>query len=108
MHTQYAYSITSIESFIPPFNCISSLSMSEELYLARAYLFPRPLFYLLLIAGAVSAVLILTRASVVLGDVLVIGVTWYKTYNTWKTAASVAMKASFSTMLLRDGASRPT
>ncbi|KAI0708036.1 hypothetical protein C8Q76DRAFT_800315 [Earliella scabrosa] len=78
----YAYSITSIESFIPPFNCISSLSMSEELYLA---------------------LLILTRASVVLGDVLVIGVTWYKTYNTWKTAASVAMKASFSTMLLRDG-----
>ena len=79
--------------------------MSEELYLARAYLFPLPL-YLLLIGWAFLAVLILTRASVVLGDVLVIGVTWYKTYNTWKTAASVAMKASFSTMLLRDGTFR--
>ena len=83
--------------------------MSEELYLARAYLVPLASHHQFEMGADrwYGVVLILTRASVVLGDVLVIGVTWYKTYNTWKTAASVAMKASFSTMLLRDGASRP-
>ncbi len=55
--------------------------------------------------GYRSSVLISTRSSVILGDILVLIVTWYKTYSTWKTAASVAMKASFSTMILRDGSS---
>ncbi|KAI0747406.1 hypothetical protein C8Q74DRAFT_1374441 [Fomes fomentarius] len=78
----YFYSITSIDSFIPPFNCVTSANLSKEAYLGF---------------------LISTRSSVILGDILVLIVTWYKTYSTWKTAASVAMKASFSSMILRDG-----
>ncbi|RDX46396.1 hypothetical protein OH76DRAFT_1420278 [Lentinus brumalis] len=78
----YVYTITTTNSFIPPFNCVTSPNISEDLYLA---------------------LLLLTRSSVIIGDMIVLGVSWYKTYSTWRVAKSAAIKASFAATILRDG-----
>lgn len=51
-------------------------------------------------------VLILTRASAILGDAIVIGVTWFKTFRGWRAAVDANMKVSLSEMILRDGEQR--
>lgn len=49
------------------------------------------------------AVLISTRTSVILTDVFVLLITWYKTYGIKKTVAEANIRISLSSLLLRDG-----
>ncbi|OBZ73195.1 hypothetical protein A0H81_07323 [Grifola frondosa] len=48
---------------------------------------------------------IVTRGAMLVGDVLVIIVTWMKTYRTVRLTADVGIRVSFSRLLFRDGAS---
>ncbi|TFK91078.1 hypothetical protein K466DRAFT_483510 [Polyporus arcularius HHB13444] len=50
-----------------------------------------------------TVMLLLTRSSVIIGDMIVLGVSWQKTYSTWRVAKSAAIKASFAATILRDG-----
>ena len=50
-----------------------------------------------------SIVLMTTRASVIAGDVIVLLVTWLKTWRTYRMASGVNMKVSLSYLILRDG-----
>ncbi|KAL1939182.1 hypothetical protein VTO73DRAFT_10223 [Trametes versicolor] len=59
--------------------------------------------YLFAISVPDTVVLILTRASAILGDAIVIGVTWFKTFRGWRAAVDANMRVSLSEMILRDG-----
>ena len=48
-------------------------------------------------------VLMTTRASVIAGDIIVLSVTWLKTWRTYRMASGVNMKVSLSYLILRDG-----
>ena len=52
----------------------------------------------------VLEVLFLTRGAVVAADLLLLLVTWMKTYRHWRQARDAHVKVSMSTCLLRDGA----
>ncbi|KAL1944236.1 hypothetical protein VTO73DRAFT_3421 [Trametes versicolor] len=52
---------------------------------------------------SLGRLLIATRASVIVNDILVIALTWWKTYGIRKLVAQANMKVSLSTLLLRDG-----
>ncbi|TFK82512.1 hypothetical protein K466DRAFT_500188, partial [Polyporus arcularius HHB13444] len=47
--------------------------------------------------------LIITRISVIIGDFLVLAVTWYCTFSTWQASRAVGLKTPLSALLLRDG-----
>lgn len=45
-----------------------------------------------------------TRLAVIVADVIVLAVTWYKTFNTVKRASSIGLSVKISETLLQDGA----
>ncbi len=47
---------------------------------------------------------LVTRVSVIVGDVLLIAVTWFKTARLYKDARKLNVKAPLATLLFRDGA----
>lgn len=50
-----------------------------------------------------NSVLIASRSCVIVTDVLVLVITWWRTYGTRKAAAEANIKVSLSTLILRDG-----
>lgn len=46
----------------------------------------------------------MTRSCVVLSDLIVVGVTWQKTFRQWREGRRLNVPLSISTCLLRDGA----
>ncbi|EIW61279.1 uncharacterized protein TRAVEDRAFT_44095 [Trametes versicolor FP-101664 SS1] len=83
----YLYSQTSAINYPLPIGCFAEWLIPTEIYVRRAY----------------GSVLIATRASVIVNNVLVIALTWWKTYGIRKLVAQANMKVSLSTLLLRDG-----
>jgi hypothetical protein len=45
----------------------------------------------------------LTRGSSILGDVIVVAITWAKTFKQWREGKRLNVHTSISTLLLRDG-----
>ncbi|KAI0335556.1 hypothetical protein GY45DRAFT_809576 [Cubamyces sp. BRFM 1775] len=52
---------------------------------------------------ASNSLLIFTRSSVITADVLVLLITWWKTYDIRKLAAQTDVKVSLTSLILRDG-----
>ncbi|OBZ69330.1 hypothetical protein A0H81_10860 [Grifola frondosa] len=50
-----------------------------------------------------SPVLVVTRASLILSDVIVLAITWWKTYEIKRAASQANLTASLAMLLLRDG-----
>lgn len=46
-----------------------------------------------------------TRAAMMLADILVVVITWIKTFKEWNTARQLKLSLSVTTCLLRDGKS---
>ncbi|KAI0820161.1 hypothetical protein BC628DRAFT_1398366 [Trametes gibbosa] len=78
----YQMSVSNSEFLGDPVGCVIAIAIpTEQLYLA---------------------LLLVTRACAILGDVIVIIVTWYKTYRGWRAAVSAGMKTSLSEMVIRN------
>ncbi|KAH9846947.1 hypothetical protein C2E23DRAFT_890400 [Lenzites betulinus] len=73
----YLYAKTISENFPYPIGCLWTPVMSPDLYNARS--------------------------CVIVTDVLVLVITWWRTYGTRKAAAEANIKVSLSTLILRDG-----
>ncbi|RDX49773.1 hypothetical protein OH76DRAFT_511381 [Lentinus brumalis] len=50
-----------------------------------------------------TVIAVMTRTCVLLGDVLVLFITWHSTYRMWRDGRTARFRASLSTLLLRDG-----
>ncbi|RPD56443.1 hypothetical protein L227DRAFT_578897 [Lentinus tigrinus ALCF2SS1-6] len=72
----YITTLTTTRTLPPPLFCITSIHISIKLY---------------------------EKTCVLVGDLLVVLITWYTTYRTWRASRTAQFKASLSTLLLRDG-----
>lgn len=119
---QYLFAISVPDAVGDPVGCIAIAAVPDELYTAyvKVATFMCYVHWLILSSelccidvsdhlraplGDISflIVLILTRASAILGDAIVIGVTWFKTFRGWRAAVDANMRVSLSEMVLRDG-----
>ncbi|TFK78394.1 hypothetical protein K466DRAFT_452776, partial [Polyporus arcularius HHB13444] len=79
--------------------------------LTRHCIFPALVVFALLSADSSDDLLehvnalvaVMTRTCVLLGDVLVLFITWHSTYRMWRDGRTARFRASLSTLLLRDG-----
>ncbi|RPD71413.1 hypothetical protein L226DRAFT_615446 [Lentinus tigrinus ALCF2SS1-7] len=88
----YITTLTTTRTLPPPLFCITSIHISIKLY-EKVKLF----------INTSSRLSILTRTCVLVGDLLVVLITWYTTYRTWRASRTAQFKVSLSTLLLRDG-----
>ncbi|KAI0375732.1 hypothetical protein BV20DRAFT_1048009 [Pilatotrama ljubarskyi] len=96
-----ASNITYDANYPEPIGCLWVSNMPHNVYNARMLPVPPPF------RDSYQAdrriVLISTRTSVILTDVLVLSITWWRTYGIRKAAVEANIRMSLSTLILRDG-----
>ncbi|KAI0372708.1 hypothetical protein BV20DRAFT_939448 [Pilatotrama ljubarskyi] len=85
----YFFSTFTFVDLDPPSNCTALSDITAEL-------------------SKTKTVTIVSRASLMAADVLVIAVTWASTYRIGKASREARLGTSFGTLLLRDGTLEPT
>ena len=101
------FSACDVEVDIPPvinkmYEIMSSVWFTGDWYWQQMYV--TSLFILLtMLIKPPNTVLLITRGFAISGDILVLILTWIKTYRQWRDSRSLHISFSVAGLLLRDG-----